>query len=133
MIGVVVATHGEFGNVLTATLGLLLGEPEGVRSVALGADETLETFQKKVEEALTAVDPQKKGALMMVDMMGGTPFNVGLRLAQTRPLQVVTGVNLAMLIQVGSNRGEAELETYTREVQKAGRDGIVTSLELLKK
>jgi mannose/fructose/sorbose-specific phosphotransferase system IIA component len=133
MIGVIVATHGEFGLVLLSTLRMILGETEGIAAIDLVSQDSMESFQVKMEKALDAVDPKGSGALLLVDMLGGTPFNVALRLSQTRKLQVVTGVNLPMLIKVASDREETQLERLALEVQAATRESIVTSLELLKK
>jgi mannose/fructose/sorbose-specific phosphotransferase system IIA component len=133
MIGVILATHGEFGNDLLATLKMILGEAEGLLSLALEPSDSLETFQGRMEKALQAVDPQGRGTLVLVDMLGGTPFNVAVRLAQDRKVQVVTGVSLPMLIKVASHRDETDLEQLTREVQKAARESVVTTLDLFKK
>jgi PTS system mannose-specific IIA component len=133
MIGVIVATHGEFGLALLSTLRMILGETEAITAIDLLSQDSMESFQVKMEKALETVDPKGMGALVLVDMMGGTPFNVALRLAQTRKLQVVTGVNLPMLIKVASQGDDAELDLLVPEVQGATRESIVTSLELLKK
>jgi PTS system mannose-specific IIA component len=133
MIGVIVATHGEFGNFLLSTLKMILGETEGITSIALDAEDSMEAFQEKLEKALGKVDPKDTGSMVLVDMLGGTPFNVALRLSQSRKLQVVTGVNLPMLIKIASHRDETDLDRLVPEVQKATRESIVTSAELLKK
>jgi len=133
MIGVIVATHGEFGNVLLSTLKMILGEPEGLASVALLPEDSSETFKAKVEKELAVVDPKGEGTLILVDMLGGTPFNVAVQMAQQRKIQVVTGVNLPMLVKVASHRDEGDLPALTLEVQKATRESIVTSVELFKK
>jgi PTS system mannose-specific IIA component len=133
MIGVIVATHGEFGLVLLSTLRMIMGETEGIVAIDLVSQDSMESFQSKMEKALETVDPKGSGALVLVDMLGGTPFNVALRLSQTRKLQVVTGVNLPMLIKVASDRDGTQLERLAQDVQAATRESIVTSLELLKK
>jgi len=131
MIGIVVATHGEFGNSLLSTLRMILGESPALVSAPLEAEDSMETYQAKVEKALAAVDPAGEGALVLVDMLGGTPFNVALALATRRKVGVLTGVNLPMLIKALSHR-EEDLEKLCCEVRDAARDGIVTSVELLK-
>ncbi len=133
MIGVIVATHGEFGLGLLSTLRMILGETEAMMAIELLSQDSMESFQSKLEKAIEAVDPKGTGALILVDMLGGTPFNVALRLAQTRKLQVVTGVNLPMLIKVASDRNETDLDRFIPEIQNTTRESIVTSLELLKK
>lgn len=133
MIGVVVATHGEFGNILLSTLRMILGEVEGTASCALLPEDSLDAFRNKMEAAFQSVDPEGKGVLVLVDMLGGTPFNVAVQLAQQRKVQVVTGVSLPMLIKVASHREETDLEGLTREVQQAARESILTSLDLFGK
>jgi len=132
MFGIVVATHGEFGQDMVATLRMILGSSEGIESIALLPSESLEGFKLKMEETLKKVDAKNQGALVLVDMIGGTPFNVAMLTAQTRPLQVVTGVNLPMLIKLATGQDESDLETLAVETQKVAREGVVTSVELLK-
>jgi PTS system mannose-specific IIA component len=133
MFGIVVATHGEFGQELVATLQMILGESEGIKALALHSSETLESFKDKLEATLKKVDPKNHGSLVLVDMIGGTPFNVALLAAQTHKLQIVTGVNLPMLIKVATSQEEKNLETLALETQKVTREGIMTSVELLRK
>jgi PTS system mannose-specific IIA component len=133
MFGIVVATHGEFGKELVATLQMILGESEGIKPLALLSSESLESFKSKMDETLKKVDPKNHGALVLVDMIGGTPFNVALLAAQTHKLQIVTGVNLPMLIKVATSQDEKNLENLALETQKVTREGIMTSVELLRK
>ena len=132
MIGVVVATHGEFGSILLSTLEMILGTSEGITSVSLLSEDSVEAFQEKMETALQTVDPVGQGSLVLVDMLGGTPFNVAAQLSQKRKLQVLTGVNLPMLIKISSHRDEGELEHFALDIQKATRESILTSMDLFK-
>jgi PTS system mannose-specific IIA component len=130
MIAVVVATHGEYGSAMVQTLKMILGEIDQLQSVTLALEDSMETFQEKLEKALQALDPEQKGALVLVDMLGGTPFNVAIQTAQKRKIAVVTGVNLPMLIKITSSPGQEDLQAFAREVQKAARESIKTSTEL---
>ena len=133
MIGIVVATHGEFGNSLFSTLRMILGDVEGITSISLLSEDSLETFREKLEKALKVVDSNNEGGLILVDMLGGTPFNVAVQIATNRKIQVVTGVNLPMLIKVASHRDASDLEGFTSELQEATRESIITTLDLFKK
>jgi PTS system mannose-specific IIA component len=133
MFGIIVATHGEFGKELVGTLRMILGENEGIQALALHPSESLETFKEKLEVGLKKVDPKNHGALVLVDMVGGTPFNVALLTAQTHKLQIVTGVNLPMLIKVATSQDEKDLEALALNTQKVAREGVLTSVELLRK
>jgi PTS system mannose-specific IIA component len=133
MIGVLIATHGEFGNALLDTLRMIIGETEGMVSVPLLSKDSPENLRMKMEKAIEQVDPSGLGVLILVDMLGGTPFNVGIQLAMTRNVKVITGVNLPMLIKVVSHRDETDLDALSLDIQQSTRDGVVTSVELFKK
>ncbi len=131
MIGIVVATHGELGRSLVGTLRLILGENQGLAAVALEGSDSLETFQQKLEKALEEVDPQGEGSFVLVDMLGGTPFNVTFRLSQERPIQLITGVNLPMLLKAVSHQGDSNIKSLAPEVAKAGKDGVLWAQDLI--
>ena len=133
MIGVLIVTHGEFGDALLGTLRMIIGETEGILSVPLLSKDSPENLRMKIEKALAQVDPKGQGALILVDMLGGTPFNVGIQLAAERNVKVITGVNLPMMIKVISQREDADLEALSLDIQQTTRDGVVTSVELFKK
>jgi PTS system mannose-specific IIA component len=133
MIGVLIVTHGEFGDALLGTLRMIIGETEGLLSVPLLSKDSPENLRMKIEKALAEVDPKGQGALILVDMLGGTPFNVGIQLAAERNVKVITGVNLPMMIKVISHREAADLTALSLDIQQTTREGVVTSVELFKK
>jgi mannose PTS system EIIA component len=133
MIGVIVATHGDFGRALLSTLQMILGQPEGMAAVTLSQEDSLESFKAKLEKALGEVDPKGEGTLVMVDMLGGTPFNVALQLAQDRKLVVITGLSLPMLVKAASHQEGKDLKGLALDIQNSAREGVVTSVELFKK
>ncbi len=133
MIGIVIATHGDFGNSLLGTLRMIMGDDSGVKSATLLSEDSLETFQEKLDKALLDADPADKGALVLVDMLGGTPFNVAVQMARRKKIRVITGLNLPMLIKIISHRDASDLEALMNDVQKAAREGIVTTEDLHKK
>ena len=133
MTSILIVTHGEMGNALLSTLGMILGATEGVAAVTLKPEDSLETLQSAVEERIRSLDPKGEGALVLVDMLGGTPFNCAMQMTEGRPLRVITGVNLPMLFKAVSHRGRTDLDGLARDVQQAARASILTSVELLKK
>ncbi len=110
---------------------LILGENQGLAAVALEGSDSLETFQQKLEKALEEVDPQGEGSFVLVDMLGGTPFNVTFRLSQERPIQLITGVNLPMLLKAVSHQGDSNIKSLAPEVAKAGKDGVLWAQDLI--
>jgi len=83
-----------------------------------------------LDEGLAKLDAAGQGALVLVDMLGGTPFNVAMRLALKRNLKVVTGVSLPMLFKALTVREtETDLDKAATEVQRGARDAVVTSAD----
>jgi PTS system mannose-specific IIA component len=132
MVGIVVVTHGRMAPALLSTLSMILGKTEGLAAVSLSSKDSMETLQQRMLKALDRVDPKKAGAFILVDMLGGTPFNCAMQIAATRRVQILTGVNLPMLFKVISHRQEEGLEKLAREVQQSARESILTNADLIK-
>jgi mannose/fructose-specific phosphotransferase system component IIA len=112
------------------TLKLVLGEPEGVEAFCLEPEDSDDTLEGRIEECLSRLDPEGKGALVLVDMLGGTPFNVAMRLAGRRNLRVVTGVSLPMIFKALAVREiDENLDSVASDIQRGARDAVVTSMD----
>jgi PTS system mannose-specific IIA component len=130
MFALAVVTHGPLANAYLETLELVLGESEGVVAFGLSAEASDVTLEKELDEGLAKLDAAGQGALVLVDMLGGTPFNVAMRLALKRNLKVVTGVSLPMLFKALTVREtETDLDKAATEVQRGARDAVVTSAD----
>ncbi|WP_461209494.1 PTS sugar transporter subunit IIA [Desulfocurvus sp. DL9XJH121] len=130
-VGVVVATHTDYGEHLLAAAEMILGQQKGCRAVPVdmghGMDEIVESLKKAVE----SVDAGA-GVLILTDMFGGTPTNISLSLLGTYKLEVITGVNLPMLLKVLGMRSMS-LAKVAEEAKNAGMQGIVVAGEVLRK
>ncbi len=130
MFAVIVVTHGLLASAYLDTLKLVLGESEGVEGFGLTAEESDVTLETNLDGAITRMDPHGKGVLLLVDMLGGTPFNVAMRLGMRRNLRVVTGVSLPMLFKALTVREtETDLDRAASEIQHGARDAVVTSAD----
>lgn len=105
MIGVLVVTHGGLGSEMVACAENVVGKQASVLSLGLTGSESPDGFEGRLVKSLTALD-SPAGVLVLSDMLGGTPCNVCLRLARDpgRHFELVTGVNLPMLITALANR-----------------------------
>ncbi len=123
MIGVIIVTHGRFGEELMKTAEMMLGPVQYTESVALKGDDTIEDFQSSVDAAI-----QKIGAehdiLILADLFGGTPGNIAAIRVEQDKLHVVTGVNLPMLIEVLNSREDCTLQELSNLAGEAGKNGI---------
>lgn len=130
MVGVVVYTHGALGRELVETAGMILGPLEQTVGIGFQAFDSDEQMLKGLQEAIKQVDTGD-GVLVLVDMFGGTPSNLSLRLMQTGRIEVLTGVNLPMLLKVGNSR-QLELAELAVAVREAGTRNILLASEFLR-
>jgi mannose/fructose/sorbose-specific phosphotransferase system IIA component len=130
MFPIIVISHGALASSLLETLKLVMGAAERVEAFGLSPEESVESLEARVEESVGRLDPEGAGTLVLVDMLGGTPFNVSMRLAARRNLRVVTGVSLPMIFKALTVReGDDNLDEAASEIQRGARDAVVTSMD----
>jgi PTS system mannose-specific IIA component len=129
MIGVVVATHGKLAQELIRTAEGVVGPLAQTQAleVAIGADTRAE-----LRKAISAID-QGAGVVLLTDLLGGSTTNVCLSLLADSNVEVVTGVNLPMLLKLNSLRAKTEtVVTLARELALAGQKAIVDASDLMR-
>ena len=129
MINVVVVTHGDFGEALIRSAEMIVGEQEKVRAVALLPEESPAGFGDKLDAALADLDGQD--ILLLIDLFGGTPCNVSSRKVLQPNTEVITGMNMAMLIEALTSRDDTPLAELVDKVTEAGRQAVVSLKPLL--
>jgi PTS system mannose-specific IIA component len=131
MIGVVVATHGRLAEELIRAAEGICGPLENCRAMTLSATSHLDDARDALANAIESVD-QGDGVLVLTDMFGGTPSNLALTFLDER-VEVVTGVNLPMLLKLTTSRGEAAtVEQVARVISAHGQKNITLASELLR-
>lgn len=101
MVGALVVTHGDVAAELVNAVYRIIGENKALQAVCIAWDEDVATARRKIEEGVARVD-KGAGVLIMTDMFGGTASNLSLTLLNPGRVEVVTGVNLSMLLKLGS-------------------------------
>ena len=130
-VGVVIVTHTDYGDKLLKAAEMIIGPQENARTVSVDVGvDTVETV-KVLERSIKEVE-QGGGVIIVTDMFGGTPTNLSLSLIGQHRIEVVTGVNLPMLIKILSTRTKA-LELLAADAKTAGVQGIVVAGEILRK
>lgn len=124
MIGVVIVTHYRLAEEFLQALALIVGDVEHVRAIGLDpTQETPEQMRARIEVALREVD-RGEGVLVLVDMFGGTPSNLALAFLEVGKVEVVTGLNLPMLVKVGRPKEGATLAELAELACEYGRRNI---------
>ena len=98
MNGLVLATHGNLGEALIRSMEVILGEQPQVEALSLQVEDDIEAASKGLREAVAKVD-SGDGVLILTDMLGGTPSNLALSLLGQPQIEVISGVNLPMLLK----------------------------------
>jgi PTS system mannose-specific IIA component len=128
MIGIVVVTHGQLGVELVNAARTIVGDIPRVVAVSIGWGDDVAQARAAIENALAEVGEE---VLILTDMFGGTPTNVSLAFLSSR-VEIVTGVNLPMLIKLSGLR-DAELASVAREVCEQGKGAVFVASEVLGK
>ena len=123
MIGVVVVTHGQLATELVNAAEAIVGDLPNFFAVSIGWHEDVQDARDDIAAAIARVQ-QPAGVLIVTDMFGGTPANLGITFLEPDKIEVLTGVNLPMLIKLASVRDEEPLTDAVSHAQEAGRKYI---------
>jgi PTS system mannose-specific IIA component len=133
MIGVVIVTHCRLAEELIAAARLVVGEElKQFQPVAIGPSEGTEDIREKIIGAIRKVD-EGQGVLILTDMYGGTPSNISLSFLEERKIEVITGVNLPMLLKLATHHNDMDLEKLAVFITDYGQRNINLASEVLKK
>ena len=130
MIGLVVITHSGLATSLLRAATMITGELERCQAVELHPDDPADLLLGRLKEALS--DVGETNTIIMTDMFGGTPSNVAMSFLVPGSVEVLTGVNLPMMIEFFSRRERLPLEELSIKLQQVGRDSVIIAGELLK-
>ena len=131
MIGVVIVAHGQLAHAFKEATELIMDAQEGFIAVSIGAQDKADLASEALQRAIRQAD-QGDGVLILTDMFGGTPSNISLAFLDEKRVEVLTGVNLPMLIKLMTLRRElVDLELLKETLCKYGREKIVAASDLL--
>ncbi len=131
MIGVVVVTHGQLAIELVNAAEMIVGELPQFIAVSIGWHDEVNDARAEIAQAIERVRGES-GVLLLTDMFGGTPSNLGMTFLETNRLEVITGVNLPMLIKLASLRSSLDLLSVAHEMRDHGRNAIWVASDLLR-
>ena len=131
MIGVVVVTHGQLANELVNAAEMIVGDLPRFTAVSIGWHDDVNDAREDIASAIERVRGDA-GVLLLTDMFGGTPSNLGLTFLETDRLEVITGVNLPMLIKLAGQTKSADLLAVARDMREHGRNAIWVASDFLR-
>lgn len=131
MVGVVLVTHGSFGQTLLEAAEMVLGPQENCLAIGVdvnnGVDETMEIIRKTIRSVETG-----RGVVCLTDLFGGSPTTMSLSLMKSENLEVITGVNLPMLVATLQHRA-MDLDALAEKAKTSGEQGIKVAGAMLRK
>jgi mannose PTS system EIIA component len=130
MVGVVVVTHGQLAAELLNAAEMIVGELPRFTAVSIGWHEDTNDAREEIAQAVARVQ-QGNGVLIVTDMFGGTPSNLAMTFLG-HEVEVITGVNLPMLIKLAGLTDQASLLVVAREMREHGRNAIWVASDLLR-
>jgi PTS system mannose-specific IIA component len=126
----VIVTHGQLATELLAAAEMIVGPVAHIAAVSIGWHDDVDAAREEIERAIERV-AAGRGVLIMTDMFGGTSTNIAAMFLKEGEIEVITGVNLPMIIKLASETGEEGLMDIARRVREQGREGIYLAGELL--
>jgi PTS system mannose-specific IIA component len=129
-VGVVIVTHYELGQQFLQALRLIIPDSPDFHAVAVDPNQTVEEMRGLIADSLKLAE-EGSGVLILTDMFGGTPSNMSLSFLDEHHVEVVTGINLPMLIKLATMSEDKTLEELATFIKEYGRRNISVASELL--
>ncbi len=129
-IGGVVVSHGQVATELVAAAETVVGDISHIVAVSIGWHDDVEAAKNEIERAINNVS-QGVGVIVLTDMFGGTPTNISAMFLKEEEVEIVTGVNLPMVIKLASNAKEISILDLAREIEDQGKQSIYRTGALL--
>jgi mannose/fructose/sorbose-specific phosphotransferase system IIA component len=131
MVKLILVCHGTLAEGLLNAMNLITGPQEDVTAISLAEEDSIDGLESRVEAAVQDRQPGQ-AALILVDLFGASPFNVSARVASRMAgVDVITGVNLPMLLETAIRRDEITLSQLAPLARDAGGGGIKVLSELM--
>jgi PTS system mannose-specific IIA component len=132
MIGIVIVTHCQLGEALIGAAEFIIGsQPGSLESVSIDLNENAEKLRNKISQGIKKVKGQE-GVLILTDMFGGTPSNLSYSFLEEGRIEVLSGVNLPILIQAASMRNKMKLDELAANLESFGKKSISLASGILK-
>ncbi len=125
-IGIILVGHGKFGSSMLHTAESIIGPQSDCVSISVDIAHEVKDAIRRLEDAAQILD-KGDGVIVLTDMFGGTPTNLALALLGKHKVEVITGINLPMLLKVLENRNSSSLAELAQMADDAGKAGIVAT------
>jgi PTS system mannose-specific IIA component len=130
MVGILIVSHGRLAEALISSVESLVGKLQKIRGVSIWPKDKEEEIKDQIQKEMAEVE-DGEGVVILTDILGGTPTNLSLSLLEDEKVEVVTGVNMPMLMALLSYRTGRSLREISKLVKKSGRRSIILAKGIL--
>ncbi len=131
MIGLIVATHSRLAEDFLSAAEMIIGPVKNARAVTIDREMSVESIRASLSAAIEAVGVDGEGVLVMTDMFGGTPANISISFLDPGRLEVLTGVNLPMVLKFFNSQGGLSLPELAALLKAYGQQNITLASDFL--
>lgn len=128
-VGGVIVSHGQLANELLAAAETVIGDLDNIAAVSIGWHDDVEAAKAEISRAMKSVS-RGAGVLLMTDMFGGTPTNISAMFLDEGSVEIVTGVNLPMVVKFATHSRDSDLSELAKEVEEQGKQSIYRTASL---
>ncbi len=129
-IGGIIVSHGNLATELLAAANKVVGDLTHIAAVSIDWNDNVENAKDQISKAIKTVS-RGNGVIILTDMFGGTPTNISAMFIAENEVEIVTGVNLPMVIKLASQRNEMSLIDLAKAIEEQGKSSIYRASELL--
>lgn len=131
MTVIYIITHGEMGKYIVNTSRMIIGKQEDIKIYSLMPDVSVDELKVIIAKEIYKDLEEEKNILILLDVIGGSPFNMIIPFLKEENIECVAGINLPMLLEVLINRDKKDIKKLAELAHKEGRDGVVNIREML--
>ena len=130
MIGIIIVTHGNLALELKSAMEHILGVQKNIEIICISSDDDLDERKNDIEGSIKKID-NNNGIVMLTDMFGGTPSNLAVSFLKTGKIEIISGVNLPMLVKLIGLRDSNDLSGVAQETKDSAQKYISIASEIL--
>jgi PTS system mannose-specific IIA component len=131
MIGLVVVTHSKLAGEFLHASEMILGPLKNALAVCINKEDSVDKIRREIVSAIQSVDSDDEGVLIMTDLFGGTPANISISLLEPGRIEVVTGVNLPMILKFFNRQEGLNVLELAEMLKKYGQQSISLASDFL--
>ena len=130
MIGIIIVTHGNLALELKSAMEHILGVQKNIEIICISSDDDLDERKNDIKGSIKKID-NNNGIVMLTDMFGGTPSNLAISFLKTGKIEIISGVNLPMLVKLIGLRDSNDLNEVAQETKNSAQKYISIASEIL--